>query len=85
MGVTDVFDDIKFYFPKGEKLHTTQKPIELMNRIVECCSNNGDLILDPFMGSASTAISCKILNRNYIGCELDDNYYKICLERLEIK
>lgn len=83
MGVTDVFDDIKFYFPKGEKLHTTQKPIELMNRIVECSSNKGDLILDPFMGSASTAISCKILSRNYIGCELDDNYFQICVERLK--
>jgi DNA modification methylase len=82
MGVTDVFDDIKFYFPKGEKLHTTQKPIELMDRIIESCSNEGDLILDPFMGSGSTAVSCKKLNRNYVGCELDENYYKICLERL---
>jgi len=83
MGVTDVFDDIKFYFPKGEKLHTTQKPLELMNRIVECCSNKNDIILDPFMGSGSTALSCKNLNRNYIGCELDKEYYNVCLERLK--
>lgn len=83
MGLTDVFDDIKFYFPKGEKLHTTQKPLELMNRIVECCSDEYDVILDPFMGSGSTALSCKNLNRKYIGCELDKNYYNICLERLK--
>jgi DNA modification methylase len=83
MGVTDVFDDIKFYFPKGEKQHTTQKPLELMNRIVECCSNENDIILDPFMGSGSTALSCKNLNRRYVGCELDENYYNVCLERLK--
>lgn len=82
MGVTDVFDDIKFYFPKGEKLHTTQKPIELMNRIVESCSNEGDLILDPFMGSGSTATSCKNLKRNYIGCEFDEHYFQVCVNRL---
>jgi DNA modification methylase len=83
MGVTDVFDDIKFYFPKGEKQHTTQKPLELMNRIVECCSNENDIILDPFMGSGSTALSCKNLNKRYVGCELDENYYNVCLERLK--
>jgi len=82
MGVTDVFDDIKFYFPKGEKLHTTQKPIELMNRIVESCSIKGDLILDPFMGSGSTAVSCKNLKRNYIGCEFDEHYFQVCVNRL---
>jgi adenine-specific DNA-methyltransferase len=83
MGITDVFDDIKFYFPKGEKLHTTQKPLELINRIVECCSNENDIILDPFMGSGTTALSCKHLNRHYLGCELDLNYYNVCLERLK--
>jgi len=82
MGVTDVFNDINFYFAKGEKLHTTQKPIELINRIVECCSNKNDIILDPFMGSGTTALSCKNLNRFYIGCELDEDYYKVCLDRL---
>jgi len=82
MGVTDVFDDIKFYFPKGEKLHTTQKPLELMDRIVESCSKEGDLILDPFMGSGSTAVSCKNLKRNYIGCEFDKNYFQVCVDRL---
>jgi DNA modification methylase len=84
MGITDVFDDIKFYFPKGEKLHTTQKPLELIDRIVKSCSNEGDLILDPFMGSGSTAVSCKNNNRKFLGAELDENYYQVCLERLDI-
>jgi len=83
LGITDVFDDINFHFPKGEKLHTTQKPIQLMNRLVESCSNENDVILDPFMGSGSTALSCKKLNRNYIGCELDKTYYQVCLDRLK--
>jgi len=83
IGITDVFDDIKFYFPKGEKLHTTQKPIELMDRIVKSCSREGDLILDPFMGSGSTAVSCKNLNRNYIGCEFDEHYFQVCVDRLK--
>lgn len=85
MGVTDVFDDIKFYFPKGEKLHTTQKPLELIERIIKCCSKEGDIILDPFMGSGSTAVSCKNLNRNFLGSELDNNYYQTCLKRLGIE
>jgi len=83
MGLTDVFDDIKFYFPKEEKLHPTQKPIELINRIVECCSNEGDIILDPFMGSGTLAVSCKNLNRFFLGSELDPNYYDTCLSRIE--
>jgi DNA modification methylase len=82
MGITDVFDDIKFYFPKGEKLHTTQKPLELIDRIIKSCSNEGDLIIDPFMGSGSTAVSCKNQNRNFLGTELDENYYQVCLKRL---
>jgi DNA modification methylase len=83
MGLTDVFDDIKFYFPKEEKLHPTQKPIELMNRIVECCSNEGDVILDPFMGSGTLAVSCKTLNRFFLGCELDTTYFNNSLNRLK--
>ena len=82
MGVTDVFDDINFYIPKNEKLHTTQKPIELINRIVECCSEEGDVILDPFMGSGTTALSCKQLKRYYLGTELDVVYHGVCEKRL---
>lgn len=66
----------------GNKLHPTEKPIELMKMYVENSSNENDLILDPFMGSGTTAIACKELNRNFIGIELDENYYKIACERI---
>ena len=45
-------------------------------------SNEGELVYDPFMGSGTTAVACKELNRNFIGSELDENYYKIAEERI---
>jgi len=46
-------------------------------------SNEGDIILDPFIGSGTTAIACINLNRSYLGCELDKDYYNICIKRIE--
>jgi DNA modification methylase len=83
MGVTDVFDDINFYTPKDEKIHSTQKPLKLIDRLVIACSNEGDLILDPFMGSASLAISCLHNNRQYLGCEIDKDYFELSSGRIE--
>ena len=75
-GVTDVFDDINFYDRKYRKIkfHPTQKPLKLMNRIIECGTNEKDIVLDFFGGSCSTAVSCKQLNRNYIVGELNKEY-----------
>jgi len=77
-GLTDVFDDINFYDReyRKEKFHPTQKPIKLVKRTIECSTNEGDVILDLFGGSCSTAIGCIDTNRNYIISELDYNYYK---------
>ena len=80
--------DITYYMkrqvaeqPKGE--HGTMKPIELLNRLIKVSSNEGDIILDPFMGSGSTGISARELNRNFIGIELDDKYFEIAKRRIE--
>ena len=54
--------------------HPTTKNLEILERIIRAYSNENDLILDPFMGSGSTAIACKLSNRHYIGCELDKEY-----------
>ena len=81
MGYTDVWTDIDFY--KEKHLHPTQKPIKLIRRLVEASSNSGDVVLDPFSGAGSTQISCIQLNRHYIGIELDEQYYKIGLERIK--
>lgn len=66
----------------GNKLHPTEKPIELMELYIENSSNENDMVLDPFMGSGSTGVACKNLNRNFIGIELDENYFKIACERI---
>ena len=62
--------------------HTTQKPIWLMKEILQVLSNEGDTVLDPFMGSGSTGVACKELNRNFIGVELDKQYFDIAESRI---
>ena len=64
------------------RLHPTQKPLELMEYLVKTFTNEGDTVLDFTMGSGTTGVACKNLNRNFIGIELDENYYKIAKERI---
>jgi len=66
----------------GRALHPTQKPEELLKRIVIASSNKGDIVLDPFMGSGTTAIIAKRLNRKWIGIETSDKYIKAARKRL---
>ena len=62
--------------------HPTQKPVALLDRIIRASSNEGDLVLDPFSGTFTTAYVAKMLNRKCIGIELQDEYIKIGLRRL---
>ena len=64
--------------------HPTQKPIALLERIIKASSNEGDLVLDPFSGTFTTCFVAKKLNRNSIGIELQDEYIKIGLRRLQL-
>jgi adenine-specific DNA-methyltransferase len=64
--------------------HPTQKPIALLERIIKASSNEGDLIMDPFSGTFTTCYVAKELNRNSIGIELQDEYVKIGLRRLNL-
>lgn len=82
IGITDVWDDINFYSEK--RIHPTQKPQKLINRLVFASSNERDVVLDPFMGSGATAVSCVELNRNFIGFEVDKSYYEKSLDRIGI-
>ena len=66
----------------GDKNHPTEKPVELMEYYVKNSSNIGDVVLDPFMGSGSTGIACKNLNRDFIGIELDKKYFEIAQKRI---
>lgn len=65
------------------KLHPAEKPVELMARMITNSSVEGDTVLDPFAGSATTAVACVNLNRNFIGYELDENFYDIARKRID--
>lgn len=64
--------------------HPTQKPIELLERIIKASSNPADVVLDPFSGSFTTGFVAKSLGRKFIGIELQEEYIKIGLRRLEL-
>lgn len=67
----------------GKKKHPTEKPVELMEILIENSTGGGELVLDPFMGAGSTGVACKNLGRNFIGMEIDEKYFKIAKERIE--
>jgi site-specific DNA-methyltransferase (adenine-specific) len=64
-------------------LHPTQKPVALMEYLIETYTNVGETVLDNCMGSGTTGVACKHLNRNFIGIELDPNYFEIAKNRIE--
>lgn len=66
-----------------EKYHPTQKPVGLFKKILKYFSDDGDLILDPFLGAGTTAVASKKMNREYIGIEKEEKYVDISRERLE--
>ena len=68
---------------RNGKLHPTQKPIELLEWLVKTYSNEEDTILDNCMGSGTTGVACKRLNRKFIGIEMDKKYFNIAKERIE--
>lgn len=65
-----------------KRYHPTQKNLELMKEIVSIHTNENDVVFDPFAGSGSTGVACKELNRNFIGTEIDENYFNIAKERI---
>lgn len=77
-------DNIKVIMPKlkNGKLHITQKPLDIIKKFIENSTEEGEFVLDPFMGSGTTGVACKNLNRNFIGIELDEKYFKIAEERI---
>ena len=70
---------------RGGKSHPTEKPVELMKIFIENSSNEGDTVLDPFMGSCPTGEACANTNRYFIGMELDEKYFNIAQKRINTK
>ena len=62
--------------------HPTQKPLYLLERIIKASTRENDLVLDPFCGSSTTGVACKILNRNYIGIDIQPEFIALSKERL---
>jgi len=69
---------------QGEYYHPTQKPVALMEYLIKTYSNEGDTVLDFCMGSGTTGVACKNLNRGFIGIEKDESYFNIAKERIGV-
>ena len=80
MGQKNIFD-IKNL--RGNKQHPTEKPVELNKLLIENSSNEGEIVLDPFMGVGACGVACLELNRKFIGIEIDENYFEIARKRIE--
>ena len=73
---------IEFNNPNNKSIHPTQKPVALFEYLIKTYTNEGETVLDNCMGSGTTAIACINTNRNYIGFELDEEYYNLANERI---
>jgi site-specific DNA-methyltransferase (adenine-specific) len=73
--------DVLISTEKGKRV-AMQKPVDVLEKIIEASTDENMVVLDPFLGSGSTAVACKQLNRNFIGIEISEEYCKIAQERL---
>lgn len=77
------YPDVLDFKRTNNKLHPTQKPIDLLEVLIKTSSKEGDVVFDGFMGSGSTGVACLKNNRNFIGIELDEKYFEIAKNRIE--
>jgi site-specific DNA-methyltransferase (adenine-specific) len=84
-GTSDILSiqNIKTKDINGKNLHDTEKPVQLMQILVENSTKENELVLDPFLGIGATGVACINTNRNFIGIELDENYFNIAKDRIE--
>lgn len=83
--VSDVWTDAApgLAFLSNRRLHPNEKPIELLQRLVEGMAASGEIVLDPFMGSGTTLLAAKNLGRRAIGIEIEERYCEIAARRLD--
>lgn len=74
-----------FTYPnrQGDKYHPNEKSVDLMKDLIKNSTNENDIVLDPFMGSGTTLVAAKELNRKYVGIEIEQKYYDIAKKRLK--
>lgn len=82
--LSDVWD-IPYLNPKAKERcgYPTQKPVQLLNKILEIATNEGDLVIDPFCGSGTTCVSAKLLNRSYLGFDISKDAVELAKKRLQ--
>ena len=80
--VSDILINIIQFNMDKPKVHPTQKPIALLEYLIKTYTNDGAVVLDNCMGSGSTGVACKNLNRNFIGIENNKEYFEIAERRL---
>lgn len=73
---------LEFLNPTGNKTHPTEKPVDLLKHLILNSTNKGETVLDPFMGTGNTGIACIDTDRNFIGYEIDEKFFKIAEEKL---
>lgn len=83
------YDDAKTFYiapinNRDKKLygHPTIKPLDITQRIIRNSSREFQTVLDPFMGSGTTGVACKSLNRDFVGIELNENYFNVAKQRI---
>jgi len=84
----ETYENTVFEYPlvsHKERIHPTQKKVELIEDLIKIHSNENDIVLDCFMGSATTAVACLNTNRRFIGFELDSDYFKLAMSRVDSK
>ena len=81
MSCSDLIE-VKMTTKKNGKKHPTQKPLSLIEMFVKNSSNEGETVIDPFMGSGTTGVACKNLNRYFIGIELNEKYFEVAKKRI---
>ena len=74
---------LEFASIRKGRLHETEKPIKLLEYLIKTYTNENQLVLDNCMGSGSTGVACVNTNRNFIGIELDENYFNIANKRIQ--
>lgn len=88
-GIDDPIDKDARWIPKRDKKertgYPTQKPLALYERIIQASSNEGDMVLDPFAGCATTCIAAEKLHRQWVGIDIWDNARQVVLDRLKFE
>lgn len=75
--------DVLYFKRDRDRIHPTQKPVSLLEYLIKTYTNEGETVLDNCMGSGSCGVACRNTNRNFIGMELDKDYFEIAKKRIE--